>query len=108
MTMAKNLIPFQTRRAPGGVRRSAEEHYYLIFQICGSRYAFEFFSSVTELNAADAQVVPISQGEQRQGQPGSRGRRVASGERLLSRTVTEVQADGLDRANKVGERKGDL
>jgi len=72
MTMANNLIPFPARRATGSGRRKAEEHCQVIFQIGGSRYAFEFSSSVIELNTACAPLIPIHQPEQKQNRPVAR------------------------------------
>ena len=65
MTMANNLIRFPATRTTGSGRRRAEEHCQVIFQIGGSRYAFEFSSSVIELNTADAELIPINQPEQK-------------------------------------------
>src|SRR5438132_392659 len=57
--MAENVISFPRRTAFECARRAADRHSRATFQIGARRYAFEFFSSVTELNPVDALIVPI-------------------------------------------------
>jgi hypothetical protein len=64
----KTLFLFQqATRAPGSVQRVTEEPSRVTFQIGRRRYAFEFFSIVTELNPMDAQVIPINPSSSRHG-----------------------------------------
>jgi hypothetical protein len=64
--MAKNVVPFSGRPEPERSRPTGQQHSRFLVTIGPMRYAFEFSSSVMEVNTADAQVMPIEEGDGRQ------------------------------------------
>jgi len=58
MTMAKNVLPFPTPN-PEAARHTAVQHDRAIFQIGARRFAFQFRTTVTEVNPVDAEILPI-------------------------------------------------
>src|SRR5450631_1992512 len=57
--MSKKPIPFPRRAALEKHREKARRPSRVIFLICGRRYALDFWSSICELNPADAVVRPF-------------------------------------------------
>jgi len=56
--MAKNVLPFPTPD-PEEARPTAAQHDRAIFQIGARRFAFQFRTTVTEVNPVDAEILPI-------------------------------------------------
>src|SRR5450755_4138166 len=61
--MSKKPIPFPRPAALEKHREKARRPSRVIFLICGKRYALDFWSSVCELNPADAMVRPFPSGK---------------------------------------------
>jgi hypothetical protein len=61
--MSKKPIPFPTQAALEKHREMARRHCRVICHICGKRYALDFWSSICELNPADAVVRPFPSGK---------------------------------------------
>jgi hypothetical protein len=59
LNMNELVTPFRPKPATASAKPVAQKHTRMTFRIGGRRFAFDFQSTVTELNPFDAPVISI-------------------------------------------------